>query len=66
MRVTLHLMTQDNQPYGSMRLCCEKCGLMMEEHAWTDSRDVYYYPPKPSTGPNCIEYVRCEDEKETA
>ncbi len=23
----LHLITQDNQPYMSVRKCCEKCGL---------------------------------------
>jgi len=22
----LHLRTQRNQPYGSVRLCCERCG----------------------------------------
>ncbi len=26
---TLHLMTQRDQPYGSVRKCCEICGLMM-------------------------------------
>jgi len=26
---TLHLMTQRDQPYGSVRRCCERCGLMM-------------------------------------
>lgn len=23
----LHLITQNNQPYGSARRCCERCGL---------------------------------------
>ena len=27
----LHLMTQRNQPYGSVRKCCELCGLMMQD-----------------------------------
>lgn len=40
----LHLVTQDNQPYGSTRRCCEMCGAMcwpgMEGSAkrWTDDR----------------------------
>jgi len=46
----LHLMTQDNQPYGSTRRCCERCGRMIwgsnwnkdtPNHRFTDSRDVY-------------------------
>jgi len=44
MSITLHLMTQDGQPYGSERRCCERCGLMLvgrtghfwSEHTWTD------------------------------
>jgi hypothetical protein len=24
--VPVHLVTQDGQPYGSTRLCCERCG----------------------------------------
>ena len=51
---TLHLMTQDGQPYGSERRCCEECGSMMvwrppefwNEHAWTDDRDVYASKPE--------------------
>lgn len=23
---TLHIITQDDQPYGSERRCCERCG----------------------------------------
>lgn len=26
---TLHLMTQRDQPYGSQRKCCERCGTML-------------------------------------
>lgn len=36
---TLHLKTQRDQPYGSVRKCCEVCGVMIYgEHAplWTD------------------------------
>lgn len=47
---TLHLMTQRDQPYGSQRRCCERCGLMLvarpdsfwQEHAWTDEEREYH------------------------
>lgn len=46
---TLHLMTQRDQPYGSVRKCCEMCGLMLvarpdwfwKEHAWVDDPEHY-------------------------
>jgi len=27
MNTVMHLVTQNGQPYGSVRKCCEKCGL---------------------------------------
>lgn len=47
---TLHLMTQRDQPYGSVRRCCERCGLMMVarpdsfwlEHAYTEEEQHYH------------------------
>lgn len=53
----LHLMTQDNQPYGSSRRCCERCGIMLvgaaaDTCAMTTDRATYEKPP---TG-----YVRCD------
>jgi hypothetical protein len=47
--VTLHLMTQRDQPYGSERRCCELCGLMLvgrpdsfwQRHTWTDEPSHY-------------------------
>lgn len=46
---TLHLMTQRDQPYGSVRKCCEMCGLVLvarpdsfwKEHAWVDDEGDY-------------------------
>lgn len=46
---TLHLMTQRDQPYGSVRRCCERCGLMLvarpeafwEEHAYTTDEGAF-------------------------
>lgn len=46
---TLHLMTQRDQPFDSMRKCCEICGLMLvrqpssfwNEHIWTDQPELY-------------------------
>lgn len=38
----LHIVTQNNQPYGSMRRCCEYCGRMCwpgmkgSAERWTD------------------------------
>lgn len=41
----IHLKTQDNQPYGSERRCCERCGIMIWGSAhgltWTDNREAY-------------------------
>lgn len=47
--LTLHLMTQRNQPYGSHRKCCEECGVMLVarphafwiKHTWTDQPDDF-------------------------
>lgn len=39
--IVIHLMTQDNQPYGSERRCCELCGIMIwcgERPAFIDDR----------------------------
>jgi hypothetical protein len=48
MRV-LHLMTQDDQPYGSERRCCERCGVQIlyrrDPPTWTDNREAYGSPP---------------------
>jgi hypothetical protein len=33
----LHIMTQKNQPYGSQRRCCERCGEMI----WGCNRPNY-------------------------
>lgn len=45
--ITLHLITQDDQPYGSVRRCCEACGVMapsivMERYVPT-SRVFYFF-----------------------
>lgn len=61
----LHLMTQDDQPYGSQRKCCERCGLMMvarqdsfwKDHAWTDDKSEY---AAENGG-----YIRCGDAKQS-
>lgn len=52
----LHLMTQDGQPYGSARRCCEECGVMIwgrSQPAWTDDRKLYANPPS--------QYVPCNE-----
>lgn len=54
-----HLMTQRDQPYGSMRRCCEMCGAMIPG---TDR----HFTDKPAVYENLsVNYVRCIDvEKE--
>jgi len=48
-KIVLHLKTQDDQPYGSHRRCCERCGVMLwgqaGEPPWTDDREVYEQLP---------------------
>lgn len=46
--VTLHLMTQDDQPYGSQRRCCERCGVMIwsnPQPKYTEHYSTYANPP---------------------
>lgn len=53
MSTTLHLMTQRDQPYGSVRKCCERCGLMLVSrpdsfwlsNAWTADEAAYKHWP---------------------
>lgn len=53
---TLHLITQRDQPYGSRRKCCERCGAMASRDpsfgAFTDEENVYAAPPD--------DYVPCD------
>lgn len=47
---TLHLMTQQDQPYGSERRCCEQCGLMLvwrpasfwDDHGYVEEQSDYH------------------------
>jgi hypothetical protein len=45
----LHLKTQRNQPFGSERRCCERCGIMLwgqsGEPPWTSNPDVWERSP---------------------
>jgi hypothetical protein len=50
----LHLKTQRNQPYGSVRKCCERCGIALvppEPLPWTADEQIYNNPPTGFT--NC-------------
>ena len=66
--MSLHLMTQRGQPYGSVRRCCEECGLIMvarpaefwKTHNWTDEPEHF----KNQTGPDGTELVTCTDKGE--
>lgn len=60
--IRLHLKTQRDQPYGSERRKCEKCGIMIwigppsDGGQWTDEPSLYANPPegyeacRPGTG----------------
>lgn len=47
----LHLVTQDGQPYGSVRRCCERCGVMCwtgkspPTVCWTDNEETWLAAP---------------------
>ena len=42
-KIVVHLMTQRNQPYGSERKCCERCGTMFlaDGPMYTDDESVW-------------------------
>jgi len=43
--VIAHLMTQDGQPYGSTRRCCEICGIMIwgsPHPPYTEDSEAFY------------------------
>jgi hypothetical protein len=54
MKEVIHLKTQRNQPYGSVRLSCERCGVILIGDAprWVDSEKRYESLP--------VEFVRCD------
>ena len=53
----LHLITQRNQPMGSVRKCCERCGLMVRAKlTYVDDEAEYTEKTAKENG-----YVRCVD-----
>jgi len=56
--IIVHLITQRNQPYGSVRECCERCGgwevLKDLSHRWTDSPHLFENLPEG--------HVRCDKQ----
>lgn len=40
--ILAHLLTQDGQPYGSVRKCCERCGLAIPEINPSTRDDIWY------------------------
>lgn len=63
----LHLVTQRDQPYGSVRRCCEKCGLgthKMEENFLGFEHGFVCYKPKYDNKEFHPEYFRCNDTEE--
>ena len=60
--VVLHLMTQRDQPYGSERRCCERCGVVI----WGSSPPAFTNDPSrwEATGP-ATGFVRCDEKEKT-
>ena len=58
----LHLVTQDNQPMGSQRKCCEECGLALESfpdnHFFLNIKDHFTKQKVSDMG-----YNRCIDKE---
>lgn len=53
--IILHLMTQSNQPSGSRRKCCERCGVMVDGTNKTYTHQFWRY----DNDKYDPEYVRC-------
>lgn len=69
---TLHLMTQRDQPYGSVRKCCEMCGAMLVTRSdayWRDNtytEDPEHWKHWPAGTANVPdELVPCWPKRET-
>lgn len=57
---TLHLVTQENQPFGSTRMCCQNCGLAisaMGDDQYADSREAFTHTL--ANGYDGRKYKRC-------
>ena len=61
-KFTIHLVTQDDQPIGSRRKCCEKCGKAI--HAMNPDIEGYVDNLDSYTEQNAKEYnsIRCVDK----
>ena len=61
----LHLKTQHGQPYGSVRRCCEECGIMIwgnslpDGHRWTEDLGAW-------ENAEGLGYMRCTDVRHNA
>lgn len=60
MKTVVHLVTQFGQPYGSVRRCCERCGIM------TIGKDAPPHTDDPEVWGNTevlkeSGYIRCSD-----
>jgi len=53
----LHLMTQRDQPYGSVRRCCERCGRMIVGTTLLYTTDEFVYNHTPP------DYIDCRTQK---
>jgi hypothetical protein len=62
MKAVVHLVTQDGQPYGSVRRCCQECGIMTigkDAPPYTDDPEIWKTEVLSESG-----YIRCSDTKD--
>jgi len=61
----IHLITQDDQPFGSVRKCCERCG--KGKSAMNPEKEGYVTDLKSYTKENAKEYnsILCINMKDT-
>lgn len=58
----LHLLTQDDQPYGSVRKCCELCGEQYSmDMIYSDTKKGYDWVLKHRPD----KYASCQDSGES-
>lgn len=63
MKTVVHLVTQMNQPFGSVRRCCERCGIMTigkDAPPYTDDPEIWEKKEVLSESG----YIRCSDVKD--
>jgi hypothetical protein len=63
----MHVVTQDNQPYGSVRKCCERCGTAIWNiELYVDNKHLYTEKiAKFNKAARCIDLTDSEKKRKT-